>query len=229
MKAMSTLRLAVFDCDGTLVDSQHAIHKAASAAFATENLNPPAKSDLLRVVGLPLAECIARLAPDASSECQRRLVEAYKAAFFAQRQQPDHHEPLYPGTLEALDAAAEAGFLLGIATGKARRGLLAVLDRHGLERRFVTLQTGDQGLGKPHPDMLLRAMAETGAAPADTVMIGDTTFDMIMATNAGVDAIGVTWGYHAADELRSAGARLLIETFSELSAALTRTAHRGRS
>ena len=221
-------RLAVFDCDGTLVDSQHAIHAAASAAFARENLDPPSKAELIRVVGLPLAECIARLAPDASADRQTRLVEGYKSAFFELRQRPDHHEPLYPGVLEALAATEEAGFLLGIATGKARRGLMAVLERHDLQHRFVTLQTGDQGHGKPHPDMLLRAMAETGAAPADTVMIGDTSFDMMMATNAGVDAIGVTWGYHPAAELTTAGARLLIAAFSELPAALSRPEIRGR-
>ena len=217
-------RLAVFDCDGTLVDSQHAIVACMHAAFTAERLTPPALAAVRRVIGLPLPECMARLAPDAAEAAVIRLVEAYKEAFFALRQQPDHYEPLFEGALAALDAVEADGWLLGVATGKARRGLLAVLERHGLERRFVTLQTSDIGPGKPDPAMLERAMAETGASREGMVMIGDTTFDMMMARRAGVRALGVEWGYHAAEELRAAGAHALVAAFADLPDAVARLA-----
>lgn len=216
------IRLAVFDCDGTLVDSQHAIIEAMNAAFAGEGLAPPPADAVRRVIGLPLLECATRLAPHETAARWERLTEGYKAAFFAQRQRPDHHEPLFDGVLAALDAIESAGWLLGIATGKAKRGLLAVLERHGLHRRFVTLQCGDMGPGKPHPAMLERAMAETGAALADTVMIGDTTFDMLMARSARVHSVGVEWGYHPAGELRDAGAHALVSAFGQVPDAVFR-------
>lgn len=218
----TSLRLAVFDCDGTLVDSQHAIVACMHAAFASERLPPPPAEAVRRVVGLKLAECVARLAPDEDAARHARLVEAYRENFFTLRQRPDHHEPLFEGCLAALDAIEAAGWLLGIATGKTRRGLDAVLARHGLERRFVTLQTSDHGPGKPHPAMLERALAETGAAPADAVMIGDTTFDMEMARQARVTGIAVAWGYHQVPELMAAGATALVERYDQLPHLLTR-------
>jgi phosphoglycolate phosphatase len=222
------IRLAVFDCDGTLVDSQHAIILAMNSAFAAERLPAPPAEAVRRVIGLPLLECAQRLTPEAAPAQWERLSEAYKEAFFAQRQRADHHEPLFDGVADALNAIEEEGWLLGIATGKARRGLLAVLERHGLEKRFVTLQCGDMGPGKPHPAMLERAMAETGAALADTVMIGDTTFDMLMARNAGVHSVGVEWGYHPAEELRGAGAHTLVGAFTHVPEAVFRCG-RGQS
>jgi phosphoglycolate phosphatase len=213
------LRLAVFDCDGTLVDSQHAIVACMASAFTAEGLAAPTIGDVRRVIGLPLAECMARLVP-AETARHDRLVEAYKDAFFKLRQHADHQEPLFDGALAALTAVETSGWLLGVATGKSKRGLLAVLERHGLERRFITVQCGDMGPGKPDPAMLERAMAETGAAAADTVMIGDTTFDMVMAKRAGVQALGVEWGYHDPAELRAAGADTTIASFAELRGAL---------
>jgi phosphoglycolate phosphatase len=105
---------------------------------------------------------------------------------------------------------------LAVATGKSRRGLDATLARHGLEGRFMALKTADDGPGKPNPHMLLDAMAETGVTPDSTVMIGDTVFDIEMASNAQVRSIGVSWGYHDPDELRAAGAAGVIDEFGEL-------------
>jgi phosphoglycolate phosphatase len=209
--------LAIFDCDGTLVDSQHVIVACMSAAFSAESLAPPPSAAVRQVIGLPLQECMARLAPDQGEGRHERLVEHYKDSFFTLRQDPAHHEPLFDGALEAIDALEEAGFVLGIATGKARRGLLAILDRLGLTHRFATLQTSDLPPGKPHPAMLERAMAETGFDPADTIMIGDTTFDMQMARSARTAAMAVSWGYHPVDELRAAGAHMVVDHFHELS------------
>ncbi len=215
-------RLAMFDCDGTLVDSQHAIVACMATAFAAEGLSAPPAVEVRRLIGLPLGECVARLAPQESPARHERLGKSYKGAFFVLRQRADHHEPLFDGALTALDALEQDGVLLGIATGKARRGLLAVLERHGLGSRFITLQTSDAGPGKPNPDMLLRAMAETGVAPEDCVMIGDTTFDMQMARGAGTHAVGVAWGYHSPAELDAAGAHALVDRFIELPAVISR-------
>jgi phosphoglycolate phosphatase len=219
--------LVVFDCDGTLVDSQHGIVACMSAAFAAEGHPAPEAAAVRRVIGLPLAECVARLAPALDDACHARIVDGYKEQFFILRQRGDHEEPLFPGALAALDAIAASGAQLGIATGKGRRGLLAVLDRHGLAQRFVTMQTGDVGPGKPHPAMLERAMDEAGCTPAQTVMIGDTVFDMQMARSAGAFAIGVAWGYHDAAELREAGAHRLVDSFPELTRTLTTSAGNG--
>lgn len=221
-----TLRLAVFDLDGTLVDSQHVIVGCMTEAFTGEGVPVPTVDAIRRIIGLPLEECVARLAPGETAASCARLVDAYKAAFFACRQRPDHDEPLFMGALEAIAALENDGWLLGIATGKAMRGLKAVIERHGLERRFVTLQTADMNPGKPNPAMLEKAMAETGVARAHTVMIGDTSYDMLMARNARVHAIGVGWGNHPVDELLEAGAHALVNTYAELPDAVIRCAGR---
>lgn len=210
------VRLAIFDFDGTLVDSQHAIQACMESAFAHLGLAAPALAQTHRVIGLPLERCMELLAPDEGAAAHAALVEGYKRAFFELRTEGGMVEPLFPGALAALDALAADGWLLGIATGKARRGLDAVLASHGLGPRFATLQTADRAPGKPDPTMLRMALDETGAVAADAVMIGDTSFDMAMAKAAGIAALGVVWGYHAPDELTRAGADRLAENYGEL-------------
>lgn len=214
------LRLAVFDCDGTLVDSLNVIAAAAAEAFTSLGLPVPEASRVQAFIGLPLIEALDRLAPEGADRESLRdhYIEAYRALIA----DPAMHEPLYDGAAAALDVIEAAGVLLGIATGKGRRGLDAVLDRHGLSGRFVTLQTSDSGPGKPNPAMLLAAMSEAGVAPGETVMIGDTTFDITMAANAGVAAIGVGWGYHAQSELSAAGAAFLASDFTQIPPAVER-------
>jgi phosphoglycolate phosphatase len=212
----SGLKFAVFDCDGTLVDSQHHIVAAAQAAFARHDLPPPAAELVRTGIGLPLRQALARLAPEGDDALHDGLTEAYKAVFFEMRHRPDHWEPLYPGVVETLDLLSAEGWLLGIATGKAKRGLLAVLEMHGLRDRFVVLRTADDGPGKPHPFMLTSAMAEIGAEPAGTVMIGDTSFDIEMARAAGTLAVGVSWGYHPVEMLQAAGAHHLVHDYPAL-------------
>jgi phosphoglycolate phosphatase len=213
---MTVTRLAVFDCDGTLVDSAHNIVAAMNMAFAEHKLACPADDAVRRVIGLSLETAVAALVPEAEAALHLRLTERYKAVFFALREQRDHAEPLYPGAREAIAQLEEAGCLLGVATGKSQRGLQAVLGRHGLLDRFVTLQTADIAAGKPHPEMLHRAMADAGVEPADTAMIGDTSYDMQMAANAGVASIGVAWGYHPPAELEACGARAIAADFAAL-------------
>jgi phosphoglycolate phosphatase len=221
------LRLAVFDCDGTLVDSQHSIVACMSAAFAAAGLGAPAAEAVRRVVGLPLAASVAKLSPMlAVAECER-VAELYKEAFADLRRDRAIAEPLFPGVRDLLDALAAEGVLLGVATGKGRRGLRITLEQHGLLGRFVTLQTADDAPGKPHPEMLRRAMAETGAEAAATAMIGDTTYDIVMALKAGTAAIGVGWGYHPPDELRAAGAHEVVDAAHEVRPAWARAALAG--
>ena len=213
-------RLAVFDCDGTLVDSQHSIVAAMATAFEAHGYARPRPDDVRRIVGLLLVDGIARLLPDAGRDAHVALTQSYKDAFFALRQAGDVHELLYPGAVECLDSLEDGGWLLGVATGKARRGVVASLGPHGLFERFVTVQTSDNPPGKPHPEMLFRAMAEAGTEARDTVMVGDTTYDISMARNAGTMALGVAWGYHETDELRAAGAHMIVDAFGDVAAAI---------
>lgn len=209
------IRLVVFDCDGTLVDSQHVIVQCMQQAFEDEDRSPPTANAVRRIVGLSLDAAVAVLAPELPAVKNSKLVEAYRAAFVAMRQQDAVPETLYEGTREALDAIEASGCLLAVATGKSRRGLESTLGHHDLTRYFVSLQTADGGPGKPHPDMLHRAMNETGMARHETVLIGDTTFDMEMAQNAGVTGLGVAWGYHEVDELHGAGAHDVLSKWDE--------------
>ena len=211
-----TPRLVLLDCDGTLVDSEVAIVAAMADAFAARGLAPPPPAAVRRIVGLSLPAAMARLAPEAPVAAHHALAEAYKSAHLSRRRAGEPQGSLYPGALAAIDSLAAAGHLLGIATGKSRRGLLATLERLGIGDHFVTLQTSDDAPSKPHPAMVEQAMAATGAAPETTVVVGDTSFDMAMARAAGAAAIGVSWGYHPPDELRDAGAHAVLDDFSGL-------------
>lgn len=212
-------RLAVLDCDGTLVDSLHTIVESMTEAWRAYGLADPDLARVRWVIGLPLEEAIANLAPDQPSSLHAELADGYRQAFAKIHARPDHHEPLYPGARAAIEALRQAGVVLGIATGKGSNGLRVTLARHDLERHFATVQTSDRARGKPHPEMLLNAMAEVGAAPRHTVMIGDTVHDVEMAVNANVASVGVSWGYHDSDSLRSAGAAAVIDEFAALPAA----------
>ncbi len=211
------MKLILFDCDGTLVDSQHNIAAAMRAAFAVHDVPYPGDAATRQLIGLSLQEAIARLVPEETPAMHEKLARAYKEAFFALRTSPDFHEPLFPGARETIKAlAAREDVLLGIATGKARRGLEVLLDRFELRRYFVTLQTADDAPSKPHPGMVLRALEETGADAMRTVLVGDTTHDMLMARNAGIIGLGVTWGYHPPENLKESGAAGIAKSFAHV-------------
>ena len=199
-------RLAIFDCDGTLVDSGASIHNALVETFAEHGLAVPPPSDSRRVIGLSLVEAMAALVPDASTQEHAALSGTYKLKFAAARAGGRVEEPLFDGVAELLDALEADGWLLAVATGKSDRGLGHCLTCHGMAQRFVSLQTADRHPSKPHPSMALQAMAEAGAAPESTIVIGDTAYDMGMARAAGATGIGAGWGYHDADELLAGGA-----------------------
>jgi len=202
-----TIRLAVFDCDGTLVDGQADVCDAMEAAFAEAGLPAPSRNAVRRSVGLSLAAAVRQLVPDADDEMQHHTVDCYRRIYRARRMEGRISEPLYPGIPQLLHNLHRDGWLLAVATGKSERGLKACLETHGILDLFTSLQTADKHPSKPHPAMLEAALAEAGALPAEAAMIGDTTFDILMAKDAGVRAIGVEWGYHEAHELHAAGAQ----------------------
>jgi phosphoglycolate phosphatase len=217
------LKLIIFDCDGTLVDSQHKICAAMQQAYSAHGLRLPPRERLRSIVGLSLTEAFTALGEGAEGFPVQGLVERYKAASAAMRASQIGWEPLFPGARKAIEALAAApGVALGIATGKSRRGVEAVLGAYGLRDRFVTIQTADRAPSKPHPAMVEQAMEETGAASADTVVVGDSVYDMAMARAAGATAIGVAWGYHPAETLREAGAAVILDEFAALMPALDR-------
>jgi phosphoglycolate phosphatase len=204
-------RLAIFDCDGTLVDSGATIHRALSAAFEHNGLELPPPHISRKVIGLSLTEAMAALLPDAAPERHLAIAEDYKRAFWTLRAAGQVDEPLFEGVLELLDRLEDEGWLLAVATGKSDRGLRHCLDQHGIHARFVSLQTADRHPSKPHPSMVSQAIADAGAAPETSVVVGDTSFDMAMAINAGARGIGAGWGYHDSDELLAAGAVAVAE------------------
>ncbi|HCX15070.1 MAG TPA: haloacid dehalogenase, partial [Rhodospirillaceae bacterium] len=182
--------LIIFDLDGTIVDSQSNIVRAVKEVAAALGVEEPPLAQIPLVIGLTLDEALLRLFPEVRAETHQHMEATYRKIFKRLRSESDYQEPLFPGTLEVLDALDEEGYLLGIATGKARRGVDQLLKRHSLEGRFVTIQTPDKAPGKPHPGMILNALSETGVEPGNTVMIGDTSFDILMAVAANVASIG---------------------------------------
>lgn len=212
-----TTRLAIFDCDGTLVDSQANICRAMDLAFAAERLAPPDHHQVRRIVGLSLVEAMRMMLPDAQPQFHVVMAEHYKNAFHQLRGDGTfQHEPLYDGLLPLLDQLEEAGWLLAVATGKSDRGLDLCLTHHGIKHRFISLQTADRHPSKPNPSMVYQALADAGAEAQHAVMIGDTSYDIVMGVAAGVRPIGVDWGYHDAHELEAAGAASVAFTMDEL-------------
>ena len=217
------MKLVLFDCDGTIVDSQHAISAAMEAAFRVHGLVAPERSRIVEVVGLSLVNAVKELIPVANHELVVRVAETYKDAFGNLRRQAAHEEPLFPLASETIhQLSATPGVVLGIATGKSRRGVDAILEREGLHGIFETIQTADDNPSKPHPGMVLQAMSQTGATPHRTVMVGDTTFDMQMAVAARAHAVGVAWGYHPRSALQASGAHALIDCYSQLPGTIER-------
>jgi phosphoglycolate phosphatase len=218
---MSTpLKLAIFDVDGTLVDSQHNIIASMTDAFQDHGLTVPTDGAIRSIIGLSLEEAVSVLLPEGDQDKVTTVSRAYKDAFFRRRIGPEFHEALYPGVVEVFDALESRGVLLALATGKSRRGVESFIERHGFQKRFVATRCADDGPGKPDPWMVVDAMASVGAEPAHTAMIGDSSYDMEMAVRARTTALGVSWGYQPPEALRAAGARMVAEDFTDVSAFL---------
>ncbi|MCP4781004.1 MAG: HAD-IA family hydrolase [Hyphomicrobium sp.] len=207
------MKLVILDCDGTIVDSQNGIWGAMQLAFSGLGLAAPTRAETLAVVGLSLPEAFEVLAKGHDDEIRAALPEQYRAAFREIKRGPAHHVPLFEGMRGVIEQfSSRDDLMLGIATGKSRRGIDRLFEREGWTEHFHTIQTADDHLSKPHPAMVHAAMAETGVGPTRTVMVGDTTFDMEMAVDAGVGALGPGWGYPEPDELLASGALAVVET-----------------
>lgn len=215
----AAMDLIIFDLDGTLINSEAILLGAQVETFARHGLAHPGREAGLGVVGLTLNIALMRLA--GLAEPDEALTDTYRDVFGAMRRQAEtdasFDEPLFPGVPETLAAlAARPGLKLGVATGKSRRGADYIIERHGWQGLFATVQTADDAPSKPHPGMILQAMAETGAVPERTAMVGDSSFDIEMAVAAGVAPIAVSWGFQPAASLVALGARHVLTRFDEV-------------
>lgn len=211
--------LAVFDIDGTLVDSRASIHRAACEAARDLGLAEPDYDRVRQIVGLSLEHGMAVLEPDLGPADLARFIAGFRASF-GRMYDAGHEEPLYPGAAEHLRRLHRDGWKLALATGQNRRGVARNLARQGWADLFLSSHCAEDGPGKPDPAMLHAAMAACDADPAMTVMIGDTAHDALMARNAGVLPLGVAWGFHTVAEQRAAGARHVAHSFGELDVVL---------
>lgn len=216
-------KLVLFDCDGTILDSVGIIHDSMVRTFSEAGYAAPVQSATRSIIGLTLDLAIARLLGRAVDGEVQTMTARYKQHFHKLYARPDFEQSLFPGMAELVNGlAARDDVVLGIVTGKSRRGMEMFFDKHGFREHFVTVRTADDCPSKPHPAMVLECCAETGFEPIDSVVIGDSVFDMEMAKAAGAGAIGVAWGYNDVPLLRNAGADAIAATADELTRMLER-------
>ena len=209
------LRLVVFDWDGTLMDSVGSIVACTQAAVADLGWGPVSSESIRGSVGLGLREAMLSLLPAAQHGDYERLLERYRAHWLGGlREQPF----LFPGVEPMLARLEAAGLLLAVATGKSRRGLDHALEQSSLAGRFHATRTADEALSKPHPQMLLDILAELGVGAGEAVVVGDTTYDLDMARNAGTAAVAVLSGTQPREELARSGPLALLDRVAELPA-----------
>ena len=217
------MKLVIFDCDGTLVDSQHMIVAAMTKAYGAHGIPLPGREVLLSVIGLSLIEAFTKLGEGRDQFPAESLANHYRDAFHAMRGPGAPVEPLYPGAADTIAELAQRGdVVLGIATGKSQRGVRLVLGHHRLLDHFITIKTADDAPSKPDPGMVLAAMRDAGVDAKNTIVVGDTVYDIAMARAAGASGVGVTWGYHPRAALEGAGALAVIDRFANLVPALQR-------
>jgi len=214
------LRLAAFDLDGTLIDSAGSIVDGVMACWEACDFPPPDPRHIRRNIGLPWEESVEMLLPGAGEAEFARIRAYHDEVARGERSRPPRREAMFPGVIETLETLDRAGYLLAIITSRPSKRLVELLGEHGIADHFISLKTTDNGPGKPNPYLMDRTLAETGVAADAAVMIGDTTFDMLMARAAGTSALGVSWGVHGAAELRAAGAHAVVHGFDELPAAI---------
>lgn len=220
------MRLAIFDLDGTLLDSVAVMVETMSAAFRTIGAEVPDERAIRSISGLHVRRALETLMPGANDARVDELIAAYRLHF--QSLGGMVRQPLFAGALETLDQIhADPLTLMSVATGKSYRSATVLLEAHGIIDRFVSIETPDHNHSKPDPQMVETALGKAGIEAPFAVMIGDTTHDMHMAKAAGVGAIGVSWGYHAVDELHDAGADIVLTSFEQLQPAIEKLTRRG--
>ena len=206
--------LIVFDWDGTVMDSTAVIASSIQAACRDLNLPVPSDEGARYVIGMGLAEALRHAVPDAPASLYEPLAARYRYHFLSQ----DAAIPLFSQARETISELHEQGYWLAVATGKNRNGLNRVLESSDMGKYFHATRTADQTLSKPNPAMLVEIMDELGLTADRVLMVGDTTHDLQMAINAGVDAVGVTHGAHPEEQLRELNPLALVRDFSELRA-----------
>ncbi|WP_182084572.1 HAD-IA family hydrolase [Aureimonas sp. ME7] len=212
------MKAILFDCDGTLADSFGLIIGTMRQCFAAAGLPVPDDAATSGVIGLSLDLAIHQLAPTLQAEELPRMVALYKSEFQRVRAAGTFPEALFPGAEDLLRRLARReDVLLGMVTGKSRRGVRSVIETHALDGVFAAIRTADDCQSKPHPAMVLECCAELGIEPADCVVVGDAIFDMQMAVSAKASAIGVSWGAQPVGALTAAGAGRVAATMGELS------------
>ena len=212
----SKLSLIIFDCDGTIVDSQATIIEIVKQTFITHYCKPPSHEKIRDGIGLELSKGLEKLLPNDHNVDVNLLCKTYRELSQVNRLNNNFQDPLYPNAKKVIVKLADTNFLLGIATGKSRSGLDFVLKNENIDDLFITKQTSDSAAGKPNPEMIYNSIRDTGVDISDVFMIGDTTYDMEMAKNAQVTGIGVSWGYHKKDALKNAGAKYIFDNYIEL-------------
>ncbi|KQT48670.1 HAD family hydrolase [Aureimonas sp. Leaf454] len=211
------MNLILFDCDGTIADSFGLICETMRRTFVANGFEPPADAAVHAIIGLSLDRAIHRLRPSVPPSELPVLVEAYRTAFRAVRDEASFREALFPGIQELLSRLRVAeGVRLGMVTGKTRRGVDAIVASHDLGGFFSAVRTADDCPSKPDPAMVLECCAALSIAPERTLVVGDAIFDMAMARAAGACALGVTWGAGTAPELRRAGAEAVADSVDDL-------------
>lgn len=205
------MKLVLFDCDGTLVDSIANIHACMEKTFVEAGYPAPHLSETKSIIGLTLDQAIARMLGKWVDGQVADMTIRYRHHSQTLRSQPTFDEPFFDGIRGVVDTlAVHDDILLGLVTGKSRRGLNHLIEKHGLEASFVSSRTADECPSKPHPAMVLECCAETGIDPSRTVVVGDAVYDMQMARAAGARAIGVSWGYATTGQLIESGAHHVI-------------------
>jgi phosphoglycolate phosphatase len=212
--------LLIFDWDGTLMDSAGVIVDSIQRACEDIGLPAPSERASRQIIGLGLMQALQTLLPDLPAEDYPRLVERYRHHYLGR----DAQIPLFAGVTDGIRALSESGFQLAVATGKSRVGLERALEASGLGAWFVATRCADQTHSKPHPAMVLELIDELGADPVRTLVIGDTSHDLLMAANAGVASLGVTYGAHEAGDLHPHAPLALMDSFAEVHAWLAANA-----
>ena len=212
--------LLIFDWDGTLMDSAGVIVDSIQRACEDIGLAAPSDRASRQNIGLGLVQALQALLPDLPADDYPRLVERYRHHYLGR----DDDIPLFEGVAQGIPELKSSGFQLAVATGKSRHGLSRALESSGLGAWFAATRCADQTHSKPHPAMVLELIKELDADPARTLVIGDTSHDLLMAANAGVASLGVTYGAHEPDDLHPHAPLALMNSFAEVHAWLNANA-----
>ncbi|HYP66924.1 MAG TPA: HAD-IIIA family hydrolase [Thiobacillaceae bacterium] len=204
--------LLIFDWDGTLMDSAGHIVESIQKACADLGIAVPSDRECRQIIGLGLVQALQTLLPNLPEPDYPRLTERYRHHYLGR----DAEIPLFDGVPAGIRELRQTGYVLAVATGKSQIGLQRALDYHALGGYFSATRCADQTYSKPHPAMVLEILDELLVAPEQAIVIGDTSHDMLMAQNAGVDRLAVAYGAHEHDDLLAHDPVAVLHSFGEV-------------